>query len=274
MRFAPFLIAAVLLLAPAGAMAQIGTPIDDPCPIPGLPCATNGIDDLIDYGKEDIFSILRVSFIGLLIFFFFMYSIRLLLESDEDSTVTDIKNAYAQGIVGAAIVSVATLIVDSFGRDAKDIVINPAPIEGAVGNVVLYLRLITGLAMGSLIVFQGVRLVLLQGQESEMEAQKKRFFHGLIGVVMVLLAGAIVEGVNPALGAQPSRIINQIIGISNYLLTLLSGVAVVAMVMAGIFMIFSNDDSGRDRAKRIIFATAVGIMIALTCWLIVRFFVA
>lgn len=261
--------AAIGALLPATALAQI-----NPCPIPGIPCFTSGPEELAAFGMTTVFTALRIAFIGIMIFFFFMYALRLILESEEDGTVADVKNAYAQGVTGAAVVGLATLIMEAFGHNDQAVVVNPEPLEFGIANVIYYMRLMVGIAVGVLVVFQGIRLIVLQGQESELDEQKKRFFNGLIGVVIVLVADRLVEAVNPDLSADSSIAGEEIIGMANFLLTIISGLAMIAVISAGVFMIFSNDDGGRDKAKRIIFATAIGLTAAMACYLIVAFFIA
>src|SRR5262245_60661158 len=109
MRF-PRLSTALTILAaallPIAASAQ-----GNPCPGPILPCVTGGTTGIQAYVATVVFPGLRLLFIGIAILFFFVYAVRLMLESSEESVITDTKSAYAQAITGAAIVGLATLIV-------------------------------------------------------------------------------------------------------------------------------------------------------------------
>lgn len=59
-----------------------------------------------------------------------------------------------------------------------------------------------GLLMVIAIVVAGFRLVLSQGEEDAKEKAKKGIFYAIIGLVLVLLAKAIVMFVTTALGAS------------------------------------------------------------------------
>ena len=87
--------------------------------------------------------------------------------------------------------------MQAFGDSAQNTLINQQPVVDALDLVVRYMRLMVSAAVSLLIVYQGVRIILLQGQESEIEQQKKRFFHGLLGVAIVLLANVVVSAFFP-----------------------------------------------------------------------------
>jgi hypothetical protein len=259
---------AYVALMPAVAAAQA-----NPCPIPALPCIGGGFQGLQNYIEFNITTAMRTAFIGVALFMFFAYAVRLLLESDQESTIADVKNAYSQAIVGAAVVSLVTLIVDSFGNYAnvRIGIINPEPLEGGLANIILYIRLMVAISVSAMIAFQGVRLILLQGQESEVEQQKKRFLHSLIGVAVVLLATPIVNAVQP--GANSNKIVTEIVGVINFLLEILGVLAVVAMIACGAMLVISADEGMKDRAKKGIATTIITLVIVTCSYLVVHYFV-
>ncbi len=253
-----------LWLAPVEVFAQIG----DPCRIPGLPCIGGGFEGATVYGMTVLFPAVRIGFVAIAVVMFFAYSFRLLLESEEESTITDIKNAYSQAIVGAAFVSICTLLADAFGRAAAPTIINPEPVTTALGSVIFYMRAMTSIAVTALITFQGVRLIILQGQESELEQQRKRFFHGLLGVGILLLANSLVAAVMP--GAHSDILATETIGIINYMLQILGALCLLAVIAAGVFLMFAQEDGLKDRAKKAIFTAVVALVVALVAYVIVN----
>src|SRR5690606_33535568 len=99
--------------------------------------------------------------------------------------------------------------------------------------------------------------------------QKKRFFHGLIGVAIVLLADVTVDYFRP--GARSIGLAGEIGGIVEFLLTIIGALAVLGFIVAGFMLVVSTDESLKDRAKKAIFATVVTMIIVLASSLIVRF---
>lgn len=266
-RIGAILAAAACALLPGAAGAA--SPLGNFCPIPALPCVFGGAQGLNNMATTVLFPSLRILFIGILILFFAMYAFRLLMEGDNPETINETKSAYAYGITGAVIVSICTYLAEGFGRSASQTIVNPMPVVGVVGNIVTYMRMMLGVAVTALIVVQGIRLILLQGEQSEMEAQKKRFFHGLLGVAVVLLADSIIAAVQPG---NYSQILNvQIVGIINYILTLLGAMCILAIIVGGLFLVFSVQEGLVDRAKKSIFTAVIALIVVLCSWAIVNF---
>jgi hypothetical protein len=238
----------------------------------GLPCITGGADGLAAYAFARIIPGLQYMFYAVAILFFFYYGVRLLTESDEENTVTETKQAYGYAIAGCVTVSMTGYLIQAIGPGfANSTLINDAPIAAGLFNVVLFLRLMVSAAVTGMIVYLGFRLILLQGKEDEMEQQKKRFFYGLLGVVVVLIADAIIRGFVPGAGGiGSSGLVVQIIGMINFMLELLGALAVLAFIVAGIMLVVSVDEGLKDRAKKAIFTTVIVMVIVLVSYVIVK----
>lgn len=223
---------------------------------------------------------LRVIFGGIAALYFMVYALKLLFESEDENAISEVKSAYGHAVAGAAIVSASSLFVQAFGVVGPDVVtdnarnlITPEPIEYSIGLAIKYIRLALSVAVTAMITFQGVRLILLQGQESELEQQKKRFFHGLIGVAAILLASPIIASVDPVVSAGRGAPIlgAEAIGVVNYLLQILGALAVIAIIIAGIMLVVSTKEELKDRAKKIVFGTFVALIVVISAYAIVNF---
>lgn len=256
------------LLLPQMAGAQI-----NPCFIPGLPCLQGtGAAGLATFATNYILKGAMIAFFAVALLFFFYYAIRLMLEGEEENTITEVKSAYGYGITGAVIVSLAGFLASSFSDPTA--IINPAPIEDGLSLVITFMRLAVSISMTAAIVYLGVRLILLQGQESEIEEQKKRFFNGLLGVAIIILAETVVSAFFPTAiigGSGAVTLAREIVGIINFILTLLGALALLAFVVAGIMLIFATEDALKDRAKKTIFTTVISIIVVFSSLLIVHF---
>lgn len=232
-----------------------------------LPSAA-GISGMALFFRTHLFVALRVLFIAAALSMFFFYAMQLLMGSEEENTITETKNAYMHAIVGAAVVSFASLIVDSFGV-GNDFV-KPGPIRGGISNVIFYMKLIVGTAAIFHVARQGIRLIILAHQEGELEKQKKNFFYGLMGVAMILLVGPIVRTVEP--GGSSQIIAEEIRGIASFLLQLFGALTVLAMIVAGVLLVISVREDFKDRAKKTIVGGIIALVIVLSSYVIVRYF--
>lgn len=263
MRITRILALSAVLALPQAAAAQITA-----CPVPGLPCASGGVGALVGYAESVLIPGLMSIFVAICLLFFFYYGVRLMLESEDESTISETKSAYGYAIAGVAVVSLAQFIIDGTGV-GNGAVVNPDPINSALGLVIDYLLAMTSAAVTAMMVFQAFRIILLQGQESEIEQQKKRFFHGLLGVAVILLAGPLVNAFLP--GSNSNILGAEVVGIINFLLTIFGALCVLGIIIAGVMLVVSTDEGLKDRAKKAIFATVVSLIVVLSAALIVRF---
>jgi hypothetical protein len=262
----------------AALLAQTPNPVIpttvSPCGLaPGLPCGSGGAAGASAFTINTIVPALETVFLAVAIAYFFYYAIRLMLESEEDSIVSETKSAYSYAVAGAVIVSVSGLIAQAVGPGfATATLINPAPVTSGLDAIVFYIRLMVSAAVSAGIVFQGFRIILLQGDEGEVSQQKKRFFNGLIGVAVVTLGNIIVEGFLPSSG--PGMLTIQIVGICNYLLEIFGALCVLVFLAAGFMLVISTDEALKDRAKKAMFTTTISLIVVLSCLIIVNFVVA
>lgn len=259
------------VLLPAAAHAQWVLQIP-PCPVGAiLPCAPGGGSiGAANYIGNILLPAVRLGFITIATIYFFIYAGKLLINSDEESTITDTKNAYSNAVVGAAIISLSGFIVQGFGRAANTTLINPAPVILGINNVIGYFKLVIGVLISVVIVTQGVRLIILEGQEGEIEKQRKKFFHSLLGVVVIMLANALVTAVQP--GANSIVVNEEVRGFIDFGLTLLVALAVGSIMVAGVMLMLATDDTKKDTAKKIIFGAVISLVMVVAAYSIVNFF--
>jgi hypothetical protein len=254
-------------LLPGIAHAQIV-----PCPLGAIvPCGVGGAVGVSTFVGTEIIPAAKIAFAGIMLIFFVYYAIRLILESGEESTVTEIKGAYGQAVTGAVFVSVAGLFVASVGNSASATLINSqqgGPIWEIFGTMITYGKWLMGTLVLVFVTFQGVRLIILHGEESELEKQKQRFFNGLIGVAIVLLASAIV---NTVVGSNAGILGGEAKGLANFLLEVFGALAVLSLIVSGIFLVVSTDEALKDRAKKAVFASVVGMIVVFASYMIITY---
>lgn len=274
MRLRLFLIVALLLLLPSLGEAQVTlptVPAVNPCPVPFIPCGSGGAAGLSAYLWNNLFPAMRVLFIAVATLSFMQYGLKLLFDPDSSETVTQTKVAYGYGIVACAIVGIATYVVEAVGQGARGTLINEAPVNTAIGNIVFYIRLTTATLVTVFLVIQGIRLIMKQGSEEEFTKAKTQFIHCIMGVAVILLANVLVVAFLPGNGSV--ILAAEIVGIINFTLTFIGALAVVSIIIAGILLVVSVDESLKDRAKSAITIAVVGLIVAILSYILVRFFI-
>jgi len=237
------------IVAPALCYAQS----IDPCSISiGLTCS----NDLAGHFYRAIVNNLLLAFGGILFAALVYYSIKLAAESRKDSAMTEAMTAYLQVFAGATIVLGSYVITQSFGTVD---VIDPSYVEqNIITSVVGYIIQIVGAALILNIVIQGIRL-LMSTDEGGMTAARSNLLHSFIGVVMVMLGAPVLQMVSP--GSFNHEINQEIVGIANFIGVIFGILAVVAIIVAGIMLIVSVNESLKDKAKSIIISALVAVVI-------------
>ncbi len=275
MRLKFALFAALAILVPCAAFAQDvilpSVPQMVPCPVPIIPCGSGGAAGASAYLWGSIFPAARIMFIATAILMFLLYALKLLFDPESSDTVSSTKLAYGYAITACAVVGIATFIVEAVGQDARATIVNAAPINAGIGNIILYMRLVVATLVTVFILIQGVRLIMKQGSEDEFKNAQTQFLHAVMGVAVILLANILASAFLPGSGSV--LLANEIVGIINFTLTLIGALAVLTIIIAGIMLVLSIDEGLKDRAKSAIVVAVVGLIIALLSYVIVRFFV-
>lgn len=190
-------------------------------------------------------------------------------------------------LVGLAVILLAKIIVnfvfDILGVQSGNVGINvlngsnpTQKIIEVVNTVLTYV----GLAAVIAIVVAGLYMILSGG--SQADRAKEIIKWTIIGLVVILLAKVIVAFVYSALGGDMSNIGIDIPGngsdirgvitdVLNNVLNFVGLIAVVAIVVAGIWLIVGmGSEDSRDRAKKIVLYTVIGLVIILLAKLIVN----
>jgi uncharacterized membrane-anchored protein YitT (DUF2179 family) len=163
--------------------------------------------------------------------------------------------------------------------------VSGSDIRAIVLNLLLAVLLFMGLAAVVVIVIAGISLVISVGDEQAKEKAKKIILYALIGLFIIAIAAGIVTiiveatgggsifGPVPELGNTGGTDIRAVVlNILTTVLSYMALIAVVVIVIAGILMVISlGDEQAKDRTKRIILYTIIGLFIILLARALVKF---
>lgn len=248
-----------------------------------LPCnaAGGGAVGLSMYVFERIIVAAQIGIIAIAIISLFIAAIKMTAFSSEESTVTEARTSYIYIIVGLAIIGLAKFFVNAFSPGTVAVgnfagtggaLVNLAEAEAGASNIVFYFKAIIALSLMVNIVVQAFRLISSQGQDEQMNKAKERFIGGFVGAGIIMLANVIAVSVLPS-ASGASAIGIQIAGMANYLLMILGFMSVVAIVIAGIMLVLSVDETMKDKAKNIVKTCVVGLIVVLTSYALVNAFI-
>lgn len=153
--------------------------------------------------------------------------------------------------------------------------------------IITFLKYFIGSIAVLFIVRSGIRMIAMGSQEDKIALDKKNLIYGTIGLLLIIIADTAINkvfykvdvsrypsvgGVQP--GIDPIRGVKEIAGFTNLVVSILSPVAVL-MLLAGAVMYITSagNEEKQATAKRLIFATIIGIIIIYGAFGIVSTFV-
>ena len=233
----------------------------NPCPLGSLACPGDGADVfiagiLVGGGK--------FAFAGILFAMLVFYGFKLIMGADNDSTISEVYNSYAYALIGTVMAGGAFLVANTFALPG--VVVNAAPTNTILFGVITALRTILFSALLFNIFYQGYRLVSSQ-DESQVEKAKKQFIYGMVGAGIVILADRLVFSFT---SANIGIISTEVIGIANFLGTILGAFGVIALFVAGLWLVFAVNEQNSEKAKKIIIATFIVLAVCMVSLALVR----
>lgn len=124
-----------------------------------------------------------------------------------------------------------------------------------------------------------LRFITAGGDEGVMETEKRNFTWGFLGLIIVMIADTFVDIVYNKktlsfAGEEGSEQgIKEIFGVINFILSFIAVIAVMTIVIAGIYYVasFGNDEATK-KAKGIIKTTLIGFIVISLAYVIVATF--
>lgn len=191
--------------------------------------------------------------------------------------------------IGFLLIFLAVRLVDFiiFGRDGEIITGSEEAIIGAaqiarIEFIGIY-NFITTFAVAvatAYVVLAGFRLIIFAYSDEERSRSIKAIMYVVLGIVVLLLAQMIVNiffgenYVNDGVQLRSENIILFLADIVNVILGFIAIGAVIAIIIAGIMMIFGfGDDERVNKAKSTIIYAIVALVIAFSMWTIISFLI-
>lgn len=192
----------------------------------------------------------------------FYYAIRMILDSHKDSALTDMANTSIHAFTGFAVIASAATFASAFWTNSLSGSampgVNPSLLNVSIIDVTNFMIGMSAGIFVLMVVVAGLRMLATQGEQGEFDKWRHVLVANCVGVGLMLLAGAIVNGV--WLGDAAS-LIAEMRGIAEFLLMLIGFASVIVLIIAGIYLIISIDQSYQDKAKKIIIGTLITLVV-------------
>jgi len=233
------------------------------CMVPGISCLGA---DLASYINGTLIAGARLAFLGTLVAAIIFYGIRRLFTPTSDSAMAETSQSFQYAFVGVVLMLGAELIASSFVTGG---VVNPAGVNTVFQNMTIFLRAVISIALLVNITIQGFRMIM-SSDDSEAAKGRKQLLYGCLGAAIVLLASPIVTTFT---GRNSSTALVELTGIANYIITIFGILAVVAVIVAGAMLVISVDETMKEKAKKLITASLVALILVISAAALVNFFI-
>ncbi len=233
----------------------------NPCPLGVLACPGGAADA---YLANILIRGAKVAFGGVLVAMLVWYGFKLIGGSDNESTVGEVYKSYAFAMIGTMLAGGAFVFADTFAVEGQ--LVNQVKGNFIITGVINTFRALLFTALVFNIFYQGYRLVSSQ-DDSQTEKAKKQFIYGMVGAAIVILADRIVSAFT---GVNVGIINSEAIGIANFLGTILGAFAVIALFVAGLWLVLAVNEQNKDKAKKIIITAFIVLAVTMMSLALIR----
>lgn len=154
--------------------------------------------------------------------------------------------------------------------------------------IITFIKYLIGSVAVFMIIRNGFRMITQGSNEEELGKDKKSLMYSLAGLFLIIISDTMISQVFYKLdvtrypgvgGAQPgvdaARGVQELVGITNYVVAFVGTLAVGALVVGGIMYITARgDDANIEKAKRVITAALAGIILIFGAFAIVSTFIS
>ncbi|MCF7917384.1 hypothetical protein K9L27_00025 [Candidatus Gracilibacteria bacterium] len=212
----------------------------------------------------------------------------------EEDKITNYKKEFGWIILGLATVAIGEYVAfevlsptqDILGRNNSSVI----ALSNKIDQIVLFFEIFVGGIMLMSMMMSGYNLITGSEEDEKIEQEKNIFQSFFIGSFLILTAEIFsrVFGGAKATGdtnnpidylTHPGEMVDQgvseIVGLINFALTFVGGAVLVMLILASLYYIisFGNEDQ-MGRAKRIIIACVIGVIVVVSSYTIIRFMIA
>lgn len=230
-------------------------------------------------GKRSVVSIVNVVIGVFALLFLSVVAIRFLFADGNDESMKKAKVQAAWLVLGLAVVSVAEFVAFTLldpAREATDPLLYSDTVVDSladkVDQIVDYVKIVITGVMLVYLGLSGYSLITSgDGGEEKLEDEKKFLKTFFLGAALILLAESITRvfsNRHPQDGIFKGT--NEILGLINYALTFLGGAAFVMLILASFYFVtsFGNEEQ-MGRAKKLIMGCVLGIVVAISSYVLV-----
>lgn len=253
--------------------------------------AIEKLKDLVGIGPQGggIMQVAKVIIGAFAVLMIVFSAVQILVSGGNEETIKKHTKQLMYGILGLALISLSGDAIKIFGVETGTPISSPNEMIGRIFEfntitkivIVFFKYLIGGVAV-FMVISSGLHLMTVE-DESKLGEDKKKLLYGIVGFALIIFSETIIgkilykidlgkytgtSGVQPAL--DPGRGLAEIVSATNYIVSFVGPLAILALIAGAIMYITAGgEEEGMNKAKRVIIASAIGIIIIYGAFAIV-----
>lgn len=252
--------------------------------------AIEKIKDLVGIGEGGgIIGVAKLIIGAFAVLMIIASAVQILTAGGNEETIKKHTKQLMYGIAGLALISLSGDMIKIFGVETGGPLKNPSEMIGRVVEfnritqiVITFFKYLIGGVAVFMVISSGLHLITLE-DESKLDEDKKKLLYGIVGFVLIIFSETLVKkvlykidiskytgtsGVQP--GMDPARGLAEIVSATNYIVSFVGPLAILALIVGAIMYITAGGEEEKmNKAKRVIIAAAIGIIIIYGAFAIV-----
>ncbi len=178
-----------------------------------------------------------------------------------------------------------TCVPGGFLKDPASIIQRTSLFNETVQYIITFIKYLIGAVAVVMLMRNAIRMASNVGGE-ELEKDKKNLIATIVGLIVIIIADPIINDVlfsidtsrypsldGPEAGINVAQGVREVVGFTNFLVTILTPIAILTLVAGGFMYITAGGDGEKQgKAKRVIFMALLGIVIIYGAFAIVSTF--
>lgn len=212
-----------------------------------------------------------------------LYGFMYITSSGKEENISEQHDNFIWALIGFAVVGISNLATDIFSglnpTAEKKGLINQVAFDSGAMRVVNFIEYMLGSVAVLYTLLAAIRLIMAGGDESIIDKEKKNFTWGLFGIIIVMIADTFIKVIyNRNTGRfsgekGTEQFTDQLFGVINFILGIMSAVGVLTIVIAGIYYVTAiGDTESTEKAIKIIKSTVIGFIIMSIAYALVYTF--
>ncbi len=234
-----------------------------------------------DDRKNDLITRVNIFLGGAAILLLVVLGARFIFAQGEEEKMSKLKAQFGWLILGLAVISVAEFVafqlVDPANPkiDVEQSSFIMANLGSKINQIKTFFQIIITGIMLVYLAISGYALIT-GGENDETISNEKKFIRSFVlGVVFILMSEVIVRVLSNADPRSAELTANsEILGIINFILSFLAVAATIMLILSSLYFVssFGSEDQTK-RAKSMVMASVIGIVTALSSFIIITFFI-